>query len=580
MFKRTGPVSVTTETVQEDLAAISAVIDALGTVSDRAECAKAALDAVRSGFGWAYGSYWEVRDGALRFVTESGSVDEKFRAVTMSASFAEGVGLSGRAWRRRDLVTVDDLSALTDCVRAPAARQAGVRSGACFPVIVAGQVMGTMDFFSNDLVALSQTRTATLRTVGRLVSQTLARLAQAQAERESAADARAVSAVLTELGRHSTSDDLARAALDTVRSAFGWAYGSYWVIDGDRLRFSVESGSVNEEFRAVTATASFAEGVGLSGRAWRKRDLVFVADLGDLTDCVRAPAARRAGVKSGVCFPIIVSGRVLGTMDFFTTEALDLEPGRLEALRSTGHLLSAALEKTLGIEESRQAASVLSSGITELSASAGQASEIASKGVRGSEESEARLLNLQATSEQIGSIVNTIASIAEQTNLLALNATIEAARAGSAGKGFAVVAGEVKDLAAGTSKATKAITEQIEGIQTEIREVVESVVNIRHVVTEIDTVQGEVARVLAEQAETGRGDATGPADLKRSLTKELASRIIEHMFESAGGGPDGIVGLAPACTQGFRVEVCWCAVISKQLDNLCVTTPRPLMPGR
>jgi hypothetical protein len=47
----------------------------------------------------------------------------------------------------------------------------------------------------------------------------------------------------------------------------------------------------------VTLTASFTEGVGLSGRAWRARDLVFVKDLAEVTDCVRAPAAQRAGVK-------------------------------------------------------------------------------------------------------------------------------------------------------------------------------------------------------------------------------------------------------------------------------------------
>ncbi|HEV7725303.1 MAG TPA: hypothetical protein VGO74_00100 [Modestobacter sp.] len=49
-----------------------------------------------------------------------------------------------------------------------------------------------------------------------------------------------------------------------------------------------------EEFRTVTLTAGFAEGVGLSGRTWRARDLHFVRDTGEMTDCVRAPAAQRA----------------------------------------------------------------------------------------------------------------------------------------------------------------------------------------------------------------------------------------------------------------------------------------------
>ncbi len=61
------------------------------------------------------------------------------------------------------------------------------------------------------------------------------------------------------------------------------------------LRFAMESGDVNPEFREVTLSASFARGVGLSGRAWARNDFVFVEDLGELTDCVRRPAASGRG---------------------------------------------------------------------------------------------------------------------------------------------------------------------------------------------------------------------------------------------------------------------------------------------
>ena len=74
----------------------------------------------------------------------------------------------------------------------------------------------------------------------------------------------------------------------------------------------------------MTLEARFREGEGLSGRAWKARDLVFVPDLGQVRDCCRAPVAQRAGVKSGVCLPIMMSGKVIGTMDFFATETLDL----------------------------------------------------------------------------------------------------------------------------------------------------------------------------------------------------------------------------------------------------------------
>lgn len=77
---------------------------------------------------------------------------------------------------------------------------------------------------------------------------------------------------------------------------------------------------------------------------------------------------------------------------------------------------------------------------------------------------------VDAHSNNIGSIVETINAIAEQTNLLSLNASIEAARAGEAGRGFSVVAEEIRNLAEQSSQAGNQIRSIVGTIQNKTQQ--------------------------------------------------------------------------------------------------------------
>jgi methyl-accepting chemotaxis protein len=308
--------------------------------------------------------------------------------------------------------------------------------------------------------------------------------------------------VVAALGDTADSTAALRNTLESVRTAFGWAYGSYWEVDDEEqvLRFKVDSGTVGEEFRKVTLAATFAEGVGLSGRAWRARDLVFVRDISELTDCVRAPAAQRAGVRSGVCFPIMSNGRIVGTMDFFTADLVELSESRASALRNVAQLVSQRLEIVRAVENTAENARSLLDTVSRLRAASDDATRVAQDAVNRASDMTNEVEALGKASTAIGDVIKIISSIADQTNLLALNATIEAARAGEVGRGFAVVAGEVKDLARETAEATQRVSEQIAGIQNSARTVSAGILTTSETIGQMDAVQARMNEVLEEQA--------------------------------------------------------------------------------
>jgi len=313
------------------------------------------------------------------------------------------------------------------------------------------------------------------------------------------AEATAVTMVLSRLSSVTSVDEAVQTALDTVRAEFGWAYGSFWKIDPaiNALKFEIESGDAGPEFRKVTLEASFAYGVGLAGRTWSSGDLIFEPDLGTVTDCVRAPVAQKVGVKSGVAFPITIDGEVIGTMDFFATEALRPSAQRLDALRNVGRLVSQALERIQREAGDRAAAAELAHKVDlllEVVRAAGEGDLTRPMPVSGEDAIgqlagglEQLLGTLRESMGNIGGTADSLAVAAEQLTILS--------------QGMGEGAAQTSERAASASSASVQVSASVQTVATAAEEMTASIREIAKNATEAATV--------ATGAVTVAGDAQG-----------------------------------------------------------------------
>lgn len=123
--------------------------------------------------------------------------------------------------------------------------------------------------------------------------------------------------------------------------------------------------------------------------------------------------------------------------------------------------------------------------------------------------------------EDVQNFIGAILSISSQTNLLALNASIEAARAGEAGKGFAVVAEEIRQLSEQTKDASNSITNIINELIRDTKQVNESVESAVLSVTK----QSELIEATKEKFESVDMEVQNMVQNVKSCEATIASII-------------------------------------------------------
>ena len=135
------------------------------------EAAPKILAAICGTLGWEHGCIWTIdrEIDALRcaYIWNAPSARfPQFDTLSRTTTFKRGVGLPGRVWSNGQPAWIRDVVEDANFPRASAAAREGLHTAVGFPVLLRGEVLHVLEFFSRDIRDAEEELVSTLKTVG------------------------------------------------------------------------------------------------------------------------------------------------------------------------------------------------------------------------------------------------------------------------------------------------------------------------------------------------------------------------------------------------------------------------------
>lgn len=158
----------------------SAVARILAESGSREQILARVLETVCENLGWNLGVLWRV-DTAANLIRPTqihhapAPELEQFATATRGYTFPPGRGLPGEVWAKGQPVSMADIQNSPNYPRLPIAYAAGLHGALAFPIVLAGEVLGVMEFYTRATVAIDEDLLATMAAIGAQLGQYLAR---------------------------------------------------------------------------------------------------------------------------------------------------------------------------------------------------------------------------------------------------------------------------------------------------------------------------------------------------------------------------------------------------------------------
>jgi PAS domain S-box-containing protein len=327
------------------------------------------LEAIGTTLGWEVGALWRVdpAEEVLRCVDVWRADDVAvpgFEQATRVRTFQRGIGLPGRAWAAGEPIWVPDVVVDDNFPRASAAKDEGIHGAFAFPILLADQAMGVLEFFSREIKEVDQDLLWAIAASGSQIGQFIQRR-EAEAEREeilrreraARGEANAVSVRLqgfqkitdVVVAQHST-DELLTHLLDAARAALQTDTATVLLLSPDRKNLVVRAVSGDEEEARGQVRVPYGQGIAGQVAASRTSRIVD-----DVPHAHPYSGFLRRKVKSMMLAPLEVGERVLGVMHVAMFTAHQFSEEDLQLLRVMADRAAVAIENTRLYEAERQA---------------------------------------------------------------------------------------------------------------------------------------------------------------------------------------------------------------------------------